>query len=169
MISLVISMISLLSCLITNKDTIDNSYSRNIREIGIDSVYLEEITVMSTSKTERYLSNLPTHVSVVDRHTIENSNTLTLDQLLVEQTGLTIVTDHGNGLQLQGMDSEYTLFLIDGEPLIGRVAGTLDLSRINLNNIERIEIIKGPSSSLYGSEALAGIVNIITRNPQNLD
>ena len=63
---------------------------------------------------------------------------------------------------MQGMTGEYTLILINGEPLVGRTAGTLDLSRITVNNIKRIEIIKGPSSSLYGSDALAGVVNIIT-------
>ena len=61
---------------------------------------------------------------------------------------------------MQGMTGEYTLILINGEPLVGRTAGTLDLSRITVNNIKRIEIIA--SSSLYGSDALAGVVNIIT-------
>ena len=70
----------------------------------------------------------------------------------------------GEGVQMQGLDSEYTLVLIDGVPLIGRSAGTLDLSRLSVGNIKQIEIVKGASSSLYGSEALGGVINIITDN-----
>ncbi|NJL11817.1 MAG: TonB-dependent receptor [Microscillaceae bacterium] len=67
---------------------------------------------------------------------------------------------------MQGLDAAYTMILIDGQPMVGRQAGTLDLSRLTVHNIERIEIIKGASSSLYGSEALAGVVNIITREAE---
>ena len=79
-----------------------------------------------------------------------------------------MVPDFGGvqGLQMQGLDSQYNLILIDGVPLIGRSAGTLDLSRVTVGNIKQIEIVKGPSSSLYGNEALAGIVNIITQTPK---
>src|SRR3546814_8713767 len=89
-----------------------------------------------------------------------------LDDVLVEQTGLTLVSAHGTGVQMQGFDPDYTLILLDGQPLIGRTTGTLELSRVAVGNIERIEIVKGPSSSLYGSEALAGVINIITRDPE---
>ncbi|MBT3503838.1 MAG: TonB-dependent receptor, partial [Cryomorphaceae bacterium] len=68
----------------------------------------------------------------------------------------------GNGIQIQGLDSQYTLLLIDGSPIIGRQSGTLDLDRISIGNIEQIEIIKGSSSSLYGTDALGGVVNLIT-------
>ena len=65
------------------------------------------------------------------------------------------------------MDPDYTLILIDGEPVIGRTAGTLDLTRFSVGNLEQVEIVKGPTSSLYGSEALAGVINLITRKPQD--
>jgi outer membrane receptor for ferrienterochelin and colicins len=68
----------------------------------------------------------------------------------------------GAGVQLQGLNPDYTIILINGEPLVGRTAGVLDLNRIALGNIKKIEIVKGPSSSLYGSEAMAGVINIIT-------
>ncbi|MBT6935230.1 MAG: TonB-dependent receptor, partial [Cryomorphaceae bacterium] len=68
----------------------------------------------------------------------------------------------GNGIQIQGLDSQYTLLLIDGSPIIGRQSGTLDLDRISIGNIEQVEIIKGSSSSLYGTDALGGVVNLIT-------
>ncbi len=92
-----------------------------------------------------------------------------LDAILNEQTGLITVPDFGGGqgIQLQGMDAEHTLIMIDGVPLVGRSAGTLDLSRIAVGNIRQIEIVKGASSSLYGSEALGGVINIITKKPEN--
>ncbi|MBT8395268.1 MAG: TonB-dependent receptor [Bacteroidia bacterium] len=67
---------------------------------------------------------------------------------------------------MQGLDSQYTLILVDGVPLVGRSAGTLDIRRLTVGNIKQIEIVKGASSSLYGSEALGGVINIITENPK---
>ncbi len=94
---------------------------------------------------------------------------LRLNDVLSEQTGLAVVPQvngQGNGIQVQGFNPDYTLILIDGEPLIGRFTGSLELSRITVGNIKQIEIVKGPSSSLYGSDALAGVINIITDRPQ---
>lgn len=115
--------------------------------------------------------------SVITRKTIEQMGSRRLDEVLKEQTGLAIVSDIGSGsravgLQMQGFDSGYTMIMIDGQPMVGRNSGNFDLSRITVSNIERIEIIKGASSCLYGSEALAGVVNIVTRKnitqPQGL-
>ena len=71
------------------------------------------------------------------------------------------------GIQIQGISSDYIQILIDGVPSIGRLSGNLSLDRFTLLNIERIEIIKGPSSSLYGSAALGGVINIITKKSFN--
>lgn len=68
---------------------------------------------------------------------------------------------------MQGLDSQYMLILVDGVPLVGRSAGTLDISRITVGNIKKIELVKGASSSLYGSEALGGVINIITESQKN--
>lgn len=67
-------------------------------------------------------------------------------------------------MQLQGLSAEYTLILINGEPIIGKNAGVVDLSRIVVNNIKRVEIVKGPVSCLYGSDAIGGVINIITED-----
>ena len=66
---------------------------------------------------------------------------------------------------MQGLDAAYTMILIDGVPLVGRTSGVLDLSRVSVGNIERIEIVKGASSALYGSEAMGGVINVITKKP----
>ncbi|MCZ8216621.1 MAG: TonB-dependent receptor plug domain-containing protein, partial [Cyclobacteriaceae bacterium] len=125
---------------------------------------LSEVVVTAT-RSERTLAELPVPITVITKDQIKSMGSLRLNDVLAEQTGLTIVSDHGTGIQIQGFAPEYTLILIDGEPLIGRTAGTLELSRLSVGNIQQIEIVKGPSSSLYGSEALAGVVNIITEKP----
>jgi outer membrane receptor for ferrienterochelin and colicins len=125
---------------------------------------LDEVVVTAT-RTERQVGALPMPVTVIGQQQIRQSGSVRLGDILREQTGLAIVNDHGQGLQVQGFNPDYTLILVDGEPLVGRTAGTLELSRLTVGNIKQIEIVKGPSSSLYGSEALAGVVNIITENP----
>ncbi|KAB7729279.1 TonB-dependent receptor [Rudanella paleaurantiibacter] len=134
------------------------------RADSLKSRALNEVVVTAT-RTERPMGALPMPVTVIGREQIRQMGALRLNDVLQEQTGLAIVTDHGQGLQVQGFGPDYTLILIDGEPLVGRTAGTLELNRLAVGNIKQIEIVKGPSSSLYGSEALAGVVNIITETP----
>ncbi len=66
-------------------------------------------------------------------------------------------------ITLQGMDAKYVLFLVDGERIAGEVNGDIDYSMLNMENIDRIEVVKGASSSLYGSNAIGGVINIITK------
>ena len=129
---------------------------------------LDEIIITAT-KTERILSSLPLNVSIIKKSDIEKTNATRLSDVINEELGLITVSDFGGGegIQMQGLDSEYTLVLIDNQPLIGRSAGTLDLNRISVGNIKQIEIVRGPSSSLYGNNAFAGVINIITEEPKN--
>ena len=73
-------------------------------------------------------------------------------------------TFRGAAISLRGLDPEYTLVLIDGDRQPGATGGAVDLQRYGIENIERIEVVRGPSSALYGSEAIGGVVNIITRD-----
>lgn len=123
------------------------------------------LIVVTGTRTEKQLTATPITTDVVTGKEIQKAGYVTLDNVLAEQTGLAIVHDHGTGIQIQGFDAAYALILVDGEPMIGRKAGTLDLTRFNVGNISQVEIVKGPSSSLYGSEALAGVVNMITQPP----
>ncbi|WP_445738685.1 TonB-dependent receptor plug domain-containing protein [Mariniflexile sp.] len=129
---------------------------------------LNEVIVTAT-RTVRQLSSLPLPAQIISKKDISRSNSIRLSDILNEQTGLITVPDFGSseGVQLQGLDSQYTLILIDGVPLVGRSAGTLDINRITVGNIKQIEIVKGASSSLYGSDALGGVINIITETPKN--
>lgn len=134
-----------------------------------DSAAVEKLAevVVTATRTEKQLGTLTTPITLISQKQIRALGALRLTEVLQEQTGLAINNDHGQGIQMQGFDADYTLIMIDGEPLIGRTAGTLALSRIAVNNIKQIEIVKGPSSSLYGSEALAGVINIITYTPKD--
>ncbi len=133
----------------------------------LDSTTVLEETIVTATKTSRKLGNLTVPVVLINRQTILQTGNLKLNDILREQAGLNIVSYFGDAVQMQGLSGDYTLILINGEPLVGRSSGTLDLSRISVANIKKIEIVKGPSSSLYGSEALAGVINIITEtNPQ---
>lgn len=128
---------------------------------------LEEVIVTATHN-ERTVGALPMPVTLVKKELIKSMGSVRLNDVLTEQTGLVMVPQvngQGNGVQLQGFNPDYTLILIDGEPIIGRYTGSLELSRLAVGNIKQVEIVKGPSSSLYGSEALAGVINIITERP----
>lgn len=120
------------------------------------------ITVFTATKTERQLTNVAVPVQIISQKTIQQAGSLRLSDILSEQTGLFMTNGFGTGVSMQGLNPDYTLILIDGEPLIGRTSGVLDLRRIAVGNIKQIEIVRGPSSSLYGSEAMAGVINIIT-------
>lgn len=135
---------------------------------------LDEVVVTGT-RTENKVCNLPMPIQIITSKVIEKSGSENLLDILQMQTGLVVAINplgvslqgypnpFGSGIQMQGLDPAYTLILIDGEPLTGRNAGILNLGRIAVGNISRIEILRGPATSLYGSDALAGVINIITK------
>lgn len=129
-------------------------------------VWSSNDVVVTATRTKRDIELVSQPVSVVSNKEIKQSGSLRLNDILIEQIGMTLVNDHGTGIQLQGMDADYALILIDGQPVIGRTSGTLDLKRIAVSNVKQIEIVKGPSSAIWGSEALSGVINIITEKPQ---
>ncbi len=141
---------------------------KNVKKDSIKENTLDEV-VISATRTARQLSSIPMPVTLISKRQIRNTGTTRLKDILLEQTGINFVTDQSGftGVQLQGLSAEYTMIMIDGVPLVGRNSGSLDLNRITVNNIKQIEIFKGPSSSLYGSEALGGVINIITENPKH--
>ena len=108
-------------------------------------------------------------IKVIDRKVIDQKGANNLRELLMTQLGSSISQDNilGTGISQQGLSGENVKILIDGVPVIGRLNGNIDLSQINLNNVERVEIIEGPLSALYGSNALGGVVNVITKNKQS--
>jgi outer membrane receptor for ferrienterochelin and colicins len=102
---------------------------------------------------------------VIDRAVMDAKGAVNLRDVLQSELNIRISQDQvlGSGMSLQGMNGQNVKILIDGVPVIGRVDGEIDLSQINLSNVERIEIIEGPSSVSFGSNALAGTINLITK------
>jgi outer membrane receptor for ferrienterochelin and colicins len=137
-------------------------------EIALDgaALPLDEIVVTASRRDQR-LADVAVTTEVVRREDIEQSGTSDLAAVLTEHTGIELQGGHpsGAGLMLQGIGSERVLVLLDGQPVAGRISGVFDVSRIPVAVVERIEIVKGPQSTLYGSEAMGGVVNIITREP----
>ncbi len=137
---------------------------------SISPQQLEEVIITGT-RTQRQLSSLPLPASIISKKKIQQIGAIRLNKVLEEQTGIVLVADESGfeGIQIQGLESEYILILIDGVPLPrGGNAGNFDLKRIAIGNIKQVEIVKGASSSLYGSEALGGVVNIITEVPKTI-
>jgi outer membrane receptor for ferrienterochelin and colicins len=143
---------------IQNSDTHLDVY---LKESNID---LNEVVVTGT-KSEKTLRNVPVLTQVISaRKMLELGLTNVTDALQAMVPGINV--SHQGTLvtvTLQGMDAKYVLFLIDGERIAGEVDGDIDYSMLNLQNIDHIEIIKGASSSLYGSNAIGGVINIITK------
>lgn len=121
--------------------------------------------VVTGTRNEVLLKDSPVRVEVVDAKQTISTAMVNIGDLLREQTGMLLTNNVRTGVQMMGLGADYTQILIDGQPMIGRVAGVLDLSRISVGNVDRVEIVKGPMSSLYGSEALAGVINIISKKP----
>jgi len=128
------------------------------------SGYTTDPIIVTATKSESKLSNATIPVTVVTGSQIYKQSGVKLSDVLSEQTGLLVNYFLGAGVQMQGLDAEYTLILINGEPVTGRQGGAIDLTRFSVGNISQIEIVKGPSSSLYGSDALSGVINIITKD-----
>src|SRR5690606_19042558 len=111
--------------------------------------------VVTATRAARALEDVPVPTTVVAREEIQARGALRLSDLLAEQPGLAVFAGlGGKGLQVQGFDADYTLVLIDGEPVVGRTAGTLDLDRLAVTGVERVEIVRGPLSARYGADAL---------------
>lgn len=106
-------------------------------------------------------------VEVISSKKIAAMGAQSVDAVLQNQSNINISQDAvlGSGVQLQGMGGSDVKILIDGVPMIGRLNGNIDLSQIPTHQIDRIEIVEGPMSVIYGSDAIGGLINIITKKP----
>ncbi|MNK59332.1 Vitamin B12 transporter BtuB precursor [compost metagenome] len=128
--------------------------------------HLDEIVVTGT-RTERRMADAPVATEVITRREIEASGALNAAQLLSGRMGIEIVPSLGvQGVRLQGLETQHVLIFVDGKRITGRVNGAVDLSRFTVDTLERIEIVRGGSSALYGSEAMGGVINLITRSAE---
>ncbi|MFT4154781.1 TonB-dependent receptor plug domain-containing protein [Parafilimonas sp.] len=133
---------------------------------------LDEV-VVTAAKAPKKLSETGKVIKVITKEQIESAGSKDLAQILNEQAGVTVNGATSNpgkdkSLYLLGATDKYTLILLDGIPLNepAGVGGSFDLRLLSLDNIERIEILQGSQSTLYGSNAVAGVVNIISKKPE---
>ena len=131
---------------------------------------VEQVRVISASRQEELREALNTRVDVITRSRIEDTGAETVGELLREVPG--VVTRRGSetagaaGEQIQGIDSRQVLVLMDGQPLVGARGikrGALNLDRQATSRLDRVEVVKGAASALYGSDAIGGVINLITR------
>jgi outer membrane receptor for ferrienterochelin and colicins len=127
--------------------------------------------VVTASRTEERLGDAAVVVEVVTRAEIEASGAENLAEILEEQPGVQIAPGArggagGLGIRMLGLDPQHTLILVDGLRATGRLNGVIDLTRFTSEGIRQVEVIKGPASVLYGSDAMAGVVNLITRDAE---
>jgi outer membrane receptor for ferrienterochelin and colicins len=132
----------------------------------------EKITVFSGSRQEELRESLNTKVDVIGRNRIRDTGYESVAEVLQELPG--VVTRRGTmgagaaGEQVQGIDSRQVLTLFDSQPIIGGKGikrGVINLDRQSINTLERIEVVKGAASALYGSDAIGGVINQISRDP----
>lgn len=125
--------------------------------------------VVTGTKTEHVLGSSPVGVEVITRQDMERRNVQNVQQALDLIPGLKISQDSGSWgdkgkVGIRGLDPKHTLVLLDGQRLRGGHADSPDLQQVSLAMVERIEVVKGPGSALYGSDAVGGVVNIITKS-----
>ncbi len=124
-------------------------------------------TVITATRTATRTDELVSDVVVIDRQAIESSTARTLSELLTRQAGVQMSANGGLGktssIFIRGTESRHTILLIDGVRYGSATAGTPSLDNIPVEMIERIEVLKGPASALYGSEGVGGVVQIFTR------
>ncbi len=126
---------------------------------------LDDVVVTGT-RTERKLLDVPVRTEVVSKQEIKKTHARDLAEALRNQPGLLLKEIHGkSGSQvwLQGLDSDRVLVLVDGRPVSASTGSSVDLSQLAVGDIDHVEIVKGAVSALYGSSAMGGVVNIITR------
>ena len=135
-------------------------------ELPVSLLSMDQIVVTGT-RTERFLKDTPVTTQVIKGQTLEESGSTDVGEILSEVNGVS-VDQHvrfGSEVDIQGFDNNHILVLINGMKMIGRVNGNLDIAQIPSSEIERIEVVKGPTSALYGSQGMGGVINIITKEP----
>lgn len=142
------------------------------KETGV--MKLDEI-VVSATKTEKSIEDAPGSVSVISSEDIEMRNIQTVDEALSEVRGVFSsrkkgLMDSTPNIRVRGFKGDqYTLVLMDGQPLNDAYTGGVEWGMLPVEDIERIEVIRGAGSALYGGNAMGGVINIITKTPEKLE
>jgi outer membrane receptor for ferrienterochelin and colicins len=124
----------------------------------------EEVVVTAQFSPKRIDQSIY-KVKVIDNSIVEKKGATNLSELISNELNFSYERDAalGSTVRIQGLGGEHVKILVDGVPVVGRQNGILDLSQINVSSIDHIEIVEGPMSVVYGSNAMAGVINIITK------
>ena len=133
---------------------------------------LDEVRIVSSTRSSRNIKNIPTRIETISGEELNEKAVMqpgNIKMLLTESTGIqTQQTSQVSGsasIRIQGLDGKYTQLLQDGFPLYSGFAGGLSILQIPPLNLKRAEVIKGSTSTLYGGGAIAGLINLITKEP----
>lgn len=134
---------------------------------------LGEVTV-TTTRTGREIDDVPTRVEAIDEEEVDEKSNMrpaNVSMVLNESTGIkvqqTSATSNTQSVRIQGLDGRYTQILKDGFPAFGGFSGSLSLLDILPLDLKQVEIIKGPSATFYGGGAIAGVVNFVSKEPED--
>ncbi|MDD3076647.1 MAG: TonB-dependent receptor [Proteiniphilum sp.] len=137
-------------------------------ELEEENVSLDAV-VISANRNETTRRMAPSLVSVLNMQTLNVTNSKTLSDGLKFQPGLRVENNCQNcgttQVRINGMEGSYSQILIDSRPMVGALSGVYGLEQIPANMIERIEVVRGGGSALFGANAIGGTINIITREP----
>ena len=138
-----------------------------------EPIFFKDIkeVVVTGQLTEKSAEKAVHKVHVITAKKLKSGLFTDLGQVLEKELNIRLSQDNmlGSSISLQGISGQNIKILIDGIPVIGRLNGNIDLSQISLNNIERIEVVEGTLSTLYGTDALAGTINLITNKEPNFN
>lgn len=146
------------------------SQDRHVLRLQPDATALDQVVVTAT-RTPKALKDAPVVTRLITANDIKIADATNIQDLLTEQMpGLEFgyAMNQETSLNMNGFGGNAVLFLVDGERLAGETMDNVDYSRLSLDNVGRIEIVKGAASALYGANAVAGVVNIISRETQSL-
>lgn len=128
---------------------------------------LNQVVVTGT-RTEKRLADVPVQTIVISKTEIKKAGSISTIEALQDYIPGIVISPNGmgNNMRIRGLNSRYILFLVDGERMVSEGAGgNINLDQIDFNNIERIEVVNEAASALYGSNAVGGVINIITKKP----
>lgn len=141
----------------------ENAYSSASK---VDENELDEVMVSASPGKVQQIQDVDASVEIITQERIQSLSLRSLPEIIQFAAGTGFVKDSGvtSSVNLRGSSNNQTLILVDGLRRTGKY-GTTDLTGITMENIQKIEIIRGPMSALYGAEAIGGIINVITKKP----
>jgi iron complex outermembrane receptor protein len=168
-----ISFVGYESIIIIRSFPLDPEFQNQTFELHHAHGELEEITITST-RSSRTIEDVPTRVEFIAGEELAEKGNMKpgdIRMLLNESTGIqtqqTSATSYNSSIRIQGLDGKYTQLLRDGLPLYSGFSGGLSLMQITPLDLKQVEVIKGASSTLYGGGAISGLVNLITKSPED--